>query len=77
MREPCRNRTTLFEPYLLPEETYDQRSLRISSAQEICKACPLKIKQVCAGLAQEGDLTRGVWGGKVITANDLGEKNAI
>lgn len=36
-------------------------------ARKVCSRCPLYSRVECLLIAKESDLTRGVWGGKVIT----------
>lgn len=66
---PCEGRLELFEPYQLPWEDMDQRGERLANAQSICSRCPLFNRVECLLTAKEQKLTRGVWGGKVITEN--------
>lgn len=64
---PCSDRFELFEPYQLPWETLDDRGERMEMARKVCARCPLYNRVECLLIAKESDLTRGVWGGKVIT----------
>lgn len=64
---PCSDRTELFEPYQLPWESQEDRGNRLERAQDVCARCPLQNKVECLLTAKESELTRGVWGGKLIT----------
>lgn len=70
-RPPCAGRVSLFEPFRLPGETDDNRSQRLEAAQEVCARCPLLDKAECLIRAKKSsDLTRGVWGGTVISETE-------
>lgn len=74
-RPPCSGRTSLFEPFRLFEESDADRSSRLEAAQEVCARCPLLNRAECLIKAkQSADLPRGVWGGKVITKENLNEE---
>lgn len=64
---PCSGRVELFEPYQLQWETMEERGDRLDRAQKVCSRCPLFNRVGCLVKAKENQLTRGVWGGKVIT----------
>lgn len=67
-RPPCAGRTALFEPFRLPDESDDARSQRLEAAKSVCSRCPLLDKAECLIKAKQSpDLTRGVWGGTVIS----------
>lgn len=67
-KAPCAGRTKLFEPFRLPNESDADRGERLERAQEVCARCPLIAKATCLLAAKNSEhLTRGVWGGKVIT----------
>lgn len=70
MATPCHGKTRLFEPYFNQGETTDQRGHRLSLALSVCERCPFRMKEWCYDLALQDDLTRGVWGGKIVTALD-------
>lgn len=75
---PCSGRVELFEPFRLPGESDADRSRRLEDAQKVCERCPLLNKIECIANAREGDLTRGVHGGKVITQmNQKKEKTNV
>ena len=68
---PCVGHPLLFEPFLLPDETSEQRSQRMEDSREVCSRCPLLDKAECLLSAKRSpNLTRGVWGGKIITQSN-------
>lgn len=64
---PCVGRAQLFEPYTLSGESLSERSQRLSAAREVCLRCPLLNKAECIIIAKRQELTRGVWGGIIMT----------
>lgn len=67
-RPPCSGRVSLFEPFRLPDETDSERGARLEAAKEVCSRCPLLDRAECLITAKKSpDLTRGVWGGNVIS----------
>lgn len=65
---PCTGHTRLFESFRLPDESDKDRGERLERAQAVCARCPLLAKATCLLAAKNSPhLTRGVWGGKIIT----------